>query len=148
MKEENSIKNSDKIAIYYTGQLSTGRYFDYSHARTPFVYVVGKGKVLEAFDRKVIGMKVGEKKRFVISSEEAYGPLRGDLLIEVPKEKLPSHLEPEVGMLIKVPLKSIERPYPLKITHIGDFSVTIDANHPLAGRDLTYDVEIIAIKKK
>lgn len=146
MDKKDAVRKGDKIAIRYVGMLESGQYFDIAYENKPFVYIVGKDQVLPAFDREVVGMKVGETKKFRLLASEAYGPLQGDLLVEVPLEHLPPNIVPRVGMYIQVPLKSIKKSYPFKITRVGDVSVSINANHPLAGRDLIYEVTVVAVK--
>lgn len=136
----------DKIAITYTGRVDSGLYFDRSHEKKPYVFIVGRGKIFFALEEQIVGMKVGETKRIRLLPEEAFGEINGDLLIEVPLERLPKDLKPKVGMLITAPLKAIKKPYPFTITRVGDVSISIDANHPLAGRDVIFEVKIIAIK--
>jgi peptidylprolyl isomerase len=146
MGNKNVVKEGDKVAITYVGILDSGLYFDISHEKSPYVYIVGSDRIFPAFDRHLIGMKVGEEKRFRLLAEEAYGEVNGDLLIEVPLENLPRDLHPQVGMQLHVPLSALKKPYPFKITRVGEVSISLNANHPLAGRDLTFEVKLIAIK--
>ena len=150
MKKKNDIvKEGDKVAILYTGKLDTGKYFDLGHAKQPYIYIVGNGKVLPSFDQHVIGMHTGETKTFRILHNDAYGEPQGELLIEVPKEFIPKNIKLKLGMYLYIPLKSLgNHPYPVQVTRIGDVSVSINANHPLAGRDLIFTVKILAIKHK
>lgn len=146
-QKDDTVKKGDKVAITYIGKLDTGKFFDFGHTKKPYTYIVGSGKVLPAFDQHIIGMHLGEEKTFRILHNDAYGELKGELLIEVPKEFIPKHIQLKLGMYLDIPLKSLgDHPYPVQVTRIGDVSVSINANHPLAGRDLIYTVKVLAIK--
>ncbi|MCX6659524.1 MAG: FKBP-type peptidyl-prolyl cis-trans isomerase, partial [Candidatus Bathyarchaeota archaeon] len=98
------------------------------------------------FDKAILGMKVGEKKTVTIPSDEAYGPHLDDMVVEVPREKLPSNIEPEVGQMLEATRPDGEK-IGFIITNISDNNtVTLDANHPLAGKDLTFDIELVKIQ--
>lgn len=140
------VRNGDKIAITYTGQVDSGLFFDRSHEKKPYVCIIGKGKIFPALEKQIIGMKVGETKRIRLLPEEAFGTIDGSLLIEVPLEKLPRDIKPKVGMQLTIPLRSLKKPYPFTITRVTELSISLDANHPLAGRDVIFEVKVIAIK--
>ncbi|MEM1283661.1 MAG: FKBP-type peptidyl-prolyl cis-trans isomerase [Chlamydiota bacterium] len=145
-KKNDVVRKGDKVAITYVGQVDSGLYFDRSHEKKPYVCVIGRGKIFPALEKQIIGMKVGETKRIRLLPEEAFGPIKGNLLVEIPLERLPKGLKPKVGMRLMLPLKSVKKPYPFKITRVGEVSVSVDANHPLAGRNVIYEVKVIAIK--
>jgi peptidylprolyl isomerase len=137
-------KNGDTVQVNYTGKLADGTVFDSSIGREPLEFTLGEGQMIPGFEKAVLGMKVGEKKTVTIPVDEAYGPHRDDLIVEVPREKLPSDLTPEVGQQLVM-----TRPDGAKmivtITSVSDNSVMIDANHPLAGKDLTFEIELVKI---
>ena len=137
-------KSGDTVRIHYTGTLSDGSQFDSSAGRDPLEFAVGSGMVIPGFDTAVEGMTVGESKSFTIEPEEAYGVKQDHLIQEVPKSALPEGMTPEVGM----PLQS-QTPdgqvMDLEVTAVTDTHITVDANHPLAGKALTFDIELVAI---
>jgi peptidylprolyl isomerase len=138
-------KNGDTVQVNYTGKLADGTVFDSSIGREPLEFTLGAGQVIPGFEKAVFGMKVGEKKTVTIPVDEAYGPHRDDLVAEVPREKLPSDLTPEVGQQLGVK-RSDGGTSIVTITSVSDNTVTIDANHPLAGKDLTFEIELVKIK--
>jgi FKBP-type peptidyl-prolyl cis-trans isomerase 2 len=138
-------ENGDVVQVDYTGKLADGTVFDSSIGREPLEFTLGAGQVIPGFDKAVLGMKVGEKKTVTIPADEAYGPHRDDLILEVPREKLPSDMTPEVGLQLGL-RQSDGRTSVVTITSVSDNVVTIDANHPLAGKDLTFEIELVKIK--
>jgi FKBP-type peptidyl-prolyl cis-trans isomerase 2 len=138
-------KNGDTVQVNYTGKLTDGTMFDSSIGREPLEFTLGAGQVIPGFDKAVFGMKVGEKKTVTIPVDEAYGPVRDDLVVEVPREKLPSDLTPEVGQQL-VSTQPDGRQVVVTITSVSDNTVIINANHPLAGKDLTFEIELVKIK--
>ena len=137
-------KSGDTVRIHYTGTLNDGSQFDSSAGRDPLEFAVGSGMVIPGFDTAVEGMTVGESKSFTIEPEEAYGVKQDHLIQEVPKSALPEGMTPEVGM----PFQS-QTPdgqvMDLEVTAVTDTHITVDANHPLAGKALTFDIELVAI---
>jgi peptidylprolyl isomerase len=138
-------KNGDTVQVHYTGKLADGTVFDSSIGRDPLEFTLGAGQVIPGFDKAVFGMKVGEKKTVTIPANEAYGPVRDDLVVEVPREKLPSELTPEVGQQL-VWTRPDGGQQIVTITGVSDNTVIINANHPLAGKDLTFEIELVKIK--
>ena len=137
-------KKGDKVKVHYHGKLTNGETFDSSSGREPLEFEVGSGSVIKGFDEGVTGMQVGEKKTINIPVEEAYGPRSDDMLIEFPKDRLPQDMELEQGMQLMMSNGSGQN-IPVTITEIQDDSVILDANHPLAGEDLVFDIELIEI---
>jgi peptidylprolyl isomerase len=139
-------KVGDQVQVHYTGTLADGTVFDSSAGRDPLEFTIGSGQVIPGFDEAVKGMKVGEKKTVTIPSDEAYGPHFDDMVVEVPREKLPSNIEPKVGQMLEATRPDGEK-IGFIITNISDNNtVTLDANHPLAGKDLTFDIELVKIQ--
>lgn len=139
------IKENDTVVLHYTGKLSDGQIFDSSQDREPLEFTLGKGMLIPGFENAVMGMKVDEEKTFDIPSNEAYGEHREDLIQDVPKDKLPEEIKPEVGMQLTSRLPD-GREIPVTIAEVSDSAIKVDANHPLAGKDLQFEVKIVEIK--
>ena len=138
------VKNGDKIKVHYHGKLTSGETFDSSEGRDPLEFEVGSGMVIKGFDDGVTGMAVGEKKTINIPFNEAYGPINPELVIEMPKDRFPEDMEIELGMPL---MMSDEQGHQFQVTivEIKDTTVMLDANHPLAGKDLVFDLELVEI---
>lgn len=140
------VKEKDTVKVHYTGKItSNGQVFDSSLEREPLEFTLGQGMLIPGFEKGIIDMKVNEKKTIEIPKDEAYGDLRDDLLHKVEKEQLPEDIKPEVGMglVSKNPDGSEQQ---LRIADVKDDHIVVDANHPLAGHDLTFEVEVMEIK--
>lgn len=137
-------KSGDTVKIHYTGTLDDGTQFDSSAGRDPLEFTVGSGQVIPGFDQAVEGMAVGDKKDVHIEAEDAYGPRHDQMIQEVPRSALPDDLEPQVGMGLQA-----RRPdgamLDLTITEVGEESITVDGNHPLAGKALNFALELVEI---
>ena len=133
----------DRVQVHYTGSLDDGTVFDSSLDREPLSFVIGDGTMLAGFDEAVRGMGVGERKTFTIPAAEAYGEYREDLVVVVGRDELAG--DPQVGD--EVPLQNVTTGATVYFTviDISDTEVTLDANHPLAGQDLTFEIELVAI---
>src|SRR6476659_10165693 len=140
------VRNGDKIKVHYRGTLDDGTVFDSSEGREPLEFEVGGGMVIPGFDEGVTGMAVGEKKTILIPADEAYGPKQEEMLMEFPRERFPADMVPEVGMQLNMSNGSGQN-FPVTITEVGEENVMLDANHPLAGEDLTFDLELVEIVK-
>ena len=138
------VKNGDKIKVHYHGKLTSGETFDSSEGREPLEFEVGSGTVIKGFDDGVTGMSVGEKKTINIPYDEAYGPRNPDMLIEMPKEKFPADMELEAGMPLMMSDGQGQQ-FQVTIAEIKENAVMLDANHPLAGQDLVFDLELVEI---
>ena len=139
------VKENDTVKVHYTGKLSNGEVFDSSVDREPLEFTLGQGQIIPGFEKELIDMKVNEKKTFEISSDNAYGDVRKELIQEVPKDNLPPDIKPEVGMglVSKTPEGQEMR---LTVQEVKDDAIVVDANHPLAGKDLVFDIEVLEIK--
>ena len=133
-------KKGDKVRVHYTGRLNDGQVFDSSEGGEPLEFEVGAGQVIPGFDEGVRGMEVGDKKTIEIPSDEAYGPRVDALTQSVAREGMNMDVEPQVGMNLLMQLPDGNQ-IPVAITEVTETHVTLDANHPLAGQDLTFDVE-------
>lgn len=137
-------KEGDKVRIHYTGRLDDGTVFDTSENRDPLEFKVGEGRVIPGFEEAVVGMDEGEEKTAKIPAEQAYGPRRNDLLIAVEREALPEDVDPEVGQQLQMRANDGQT-VPVRVADVDEEKVVLDANHPLAGRDLTFDIHLVAV---
>ena len=138
-------KSGDKVKVHYQGRLTNGETFDSSEGRAPLEFEVGGGMVIKGFDEGVAGMKVGEKKTVNIPFDEAYGPRNPEMLVEFPREKFPKDMELEVGMPLMMN-NGADQQFQVVVTEIKEDVVILDANHPLAGQDLVFDIELVEIE--
>jgi len=137
-------KDGDTVKVHYTGTLENGEVFDTSREREPLEFKLGEGQLIPGFEKAVIGMAEGDSTKVDIPSDEAYGEAREDLVIKVPKDQLPEDVEPQIGMQLQVNQPN-GQPIPVRITEVGEAELTLDANHPLAGKDLSFDIELINV---
>jgi FKBP-type peptidyl-prolyl cis-trans isomerase 2 len=137
-------KKGDKVKVHYHGKLTNGETFDTSSGRDPLEFEIGSGSVIKGFDDGVRGMEVGQKKTINIPVEEAYGSRSDDMLIEFPKERFPKDMQIEEGMQLMMS-NGTGQNMPVIVTEIKENSVILDANHPLAGEDLIFDIELVEI---
>ncbi len=137
-------KSGDTVKVHYTGKLDDGTVFDSSLDRDPLEFVLGSGMVIQGFENAIEGMSEGESKEVTIPSGEAYGDYRDDMCIEVQKAQIPENINPEVGQLLQLRTED-GGATTVTVTSITDDMVTLDANHPLAGRDLTFDLKLVEI---
>jgi len=138
-------KKDNIVKVHYTGKLENGQVFDTSKDRDPLEFKIGEGKLIPGFEQGVIGMKLQESKTIKIPYAEAYGGRRQELMIEVKKQQLPDNLTPEVGMEL-VSRSQDGQEQIVKIAEIKEDSVVVDANHPLAGKNLTFEIELVEIQ--
>jgi FKBP-type peptidyl-prolyl cis-trans isomerase 2 len=138
------VKNGDKVKVHYHGRLTSGETFDSSAGRQPLEFEVGSGMVIKGFDAGVTGMKVGDKKTINIPAEEAYGPKNPDMLMDYPKDRFPADMQVEVGMPLVMSDPSGQQ-FQVKISEIKEEVIVLDANHPLAGEELIFDLELVEI---
>ncbi|MFT3675363.1 MAG: peptidylprolyl isomerase [Chitinophagaceae bacterium] len=138
------VKSGDKVKVHYHGRLTSGETFDKSEGRAPLEFEVGSGMVIKGFDDGVTGMAVGEKKTINIPFLEAYGPRNPEMVIDMPKDRFPQDMELEIGMPL-VMTDGQGQQFQVTIVEIKDDVVVLDANHPLAGKDLVFDLELVEI---
>ncbi len=135
---------NNTVKVHYTGKLTSGEVFDSSVDREPIEFTVGGGQMIKGFDDAVNGMAIDEKKTVTIPSHEAYGPVNEDLLQQVPRTQLPAEMKPEVGQML-VASDGAGNEQHVKVTEVTEDSITVDANHPLAGQDLVFDIQLMEI---
>jgi peptidylprolyl isomerase len=137
-------KIGDRVSVHYAGRLEDGTEFDSSAGREPLDIVLGDGMVIPGFESGVIGMTVGEKRTVTIAAEDAYGQISQELIVTVPRERLPQDLDPELGQHLQMH-RADGGHIDVMVTDVNEQSITIDANHPLAGRVLVFDIHLVAI---
>jgi FKBP-type peptidyl-prolyl cis-trans isomerase 2 len=137
-------QNGDKVRVNYHGKLRTGETFDSSQGREPLEFTVGSGQVIKGFDEGVRGMSVGDKRTVEIGVQDAYGEKSQDMIIEFPKDQFPPDMNPEIGQQLMMSNGSGQS-FPVTIAEVREESVLLDANHPLAGQDLIFDIELVEI---
>lgn len=138
------VKKDDTVKVHYTGKLKNGEVFDSSLNREPLEFKVGSGMMIPGFEKGVLDMELNEKKTIEIPSEEAYGAVKDELFQEVPKSQLPEEIKPEVGMGLAAQMPDGKQQQ-LRIAEVKEDSIVVDANHPLAGKDLNFEVEVVEI---
>lgn len=137
-------KPGDKVKVHYTGKTEDGHMFETTANKKPIEFLIGKGDILPGFDRAVAGMSPGEVKTVKVSANEAHGPHYEELVMEVDKEQLPSDIEPKVGEKLDLQL-SDDIKVQMEITDVSGSNVILDANHPLAGKDLIYKIQLLEV---
>ena len=137
-------QNGDTVTVHYTGRLKDGTVFDSSVNRDPLQFTLGEGLLIPGFEQAVLGMSPGESKTAEVSADQAYGPHREEMVVEIDRQEFPPHFQPEVGQQLQIP-QSEGRAARLIVTAVSEQKVTLDANHPLAGRDLTFDIQLLEI---
>lgn len=137
------IENGNIVNVHYTGKFADGNVFDTSEGREPLQFEIGAGQLIPGFEGAVLGKEVGDKLTAVISAEDGYGLVNEELIVKVPLDKMPG--EVEVGQTLEA---SGENGQSLQVTvvEINEDNVVIDGNHPLAGKDLIFDIEIVSVK--
>ncbi len=138
-----TIKNGSAVKVHYKGQLKDGTLFDSSEQKGPLEFTMGQGQLIPGFEKAVVGLSVGDTTVANIPAAEAYGEPNPQMIMQVQKSQLPADIKPEVGL--ELMLNQPNGPIPVAITDITDEIVTIDANHPLAGRDLIFNIEVVEI---
>jgi peptidylprolyl isomerase len=134
----------DTVRVHYLGSFTDGTQFDSSHGGPPLEFTIGSGQIVPGFEEAVVGMQPGESKSTLVSADKAYGPYRDELAIQVNRSDLPPNLQPEVGQRLQLENKE-GRSLVVLITHVEDASITLDANHPLAGKDLNFEISLVEI---
>lgn len=137
-------KQGDTVHVHYTGSLKDGTVFDSSDGRDPLSFTLGSGQVIPGFEGAVDGMALNEKKNVTIPVDQAYGPRNEELVLTVPKNQVPADINPEVGMKLQMQGPG-DNPVVVEVVEVADEHIKLDANPPLAGKDLTFDIELVKI---
>ena len=137
-------KSGDSVHVHYIGKRTDGSVFDNSRERDePLAFTLGAGQVIPGFEQAVEGMEVGEVREVRIEPDEAYGERRDDLLMEIGREHVPDDVDVEAGSRLQ--LQRDGRAIPVTVTEVGNETITLDANHPLAGEELNFEIELVQV---
>lgn len=137
-------KNGDVVKVHYTGKFEDGTVFDSSFDSGPLQFTLGQGQIIPGFEEVVIGMNMGELRTTIIPSEKAYGPYRNEMILEVPRDQFPSDIRLNVGEELELSQPD-DKIVVVTIANVTEAMVTLDANHPLAGKDLFFDIQLVEI---
>ena len=144
--EMETAQNGDFVKVDYTGTLDDGSIFDSSEGRQPLEFTLGQGQMIAGFEKAVLGMKLNETKTVTIPAAEAYGERREELIMTLDRSQMPADLNPEVGQQLQM-LQPSGAAVNVTVTAVSDTTVTIDANHALAGKDLTFKITLVELQK-
>lgn len=141
-----AVEKGNKVKVEYKGTFDDGTVFDASEKHgQPLEFTAGAGQVVKGFDDAVMGMNVDESKTFKVKPEEGYGEHKADLIKKIPRKDLPEGEEPKVGMMVGLTAPNGQQ-FPAMITEVSDEEITIDLNHPLAGKQLTFEIKVVGIE--
>jgi peptidylprolyl isomerase len=138
------VKTGDTVRIHYTGTLADGTQFDSSAGRDPLEFAVGSGQIIPGLDKALPGMAVGDRKQVVVPADEAYGQPNPEARQAVPRSEIPDHIPLDLGTQLQVQTPTGQT-MTVVVAEVTETEVTLDANHPLAGKELTFDIELVAI---
>jgi FKBP-type peptidyl-prolyl cis-trans isomerase 2 len=138
-------QEGNKVQVHYTGKLEDGTVFDSSEGKAPLEFTLGEHQVIPGFEKGVVGMNEGENRTVNIPPDEGYGQRRDDLVIEVQKDSMPENVEPKEGMQLELQTAQGQR-VPVVVSEIKGDTVELDANHALAGKELTFDIELVSVE--
>jgi peptidylprolyl isomerase len=137
-------KIGDKVRVHYTGKLADNTIFDSTVERGPMELVLGQNSTTIGFEEGIVGMEVGQRKTFAVPSMKGFGPRSRNLMLQISKSDIPPHIAPKLGQRLQIPQKD-GKVAQVTVTRIGDTRIEVDGNHPLAGKTLTFEVELLAI---
>ena len=137
-------KTGDTVTVQYTGTLEDGTVFDSSQNREPLTFTIGSGDLIPGFEKAVVGMEPGQTRTATFAPDEAYGERSDELVFSIPRDQLPDEVDPEVGDRLEAKDPDGNR-FAVSVAALDGDTVTLDANHPLAGRDLTFEIELVEI---
>lgn len=137
------IQNGSTVNVHYTGKLTNGEVFDSSEGKAPLSFVVGSGQIIPGFENAIMGKNVGEKVTVSIPPAEAYGEFREDLIVRVPNTQLPGPVE--VGMSLQAQAEN-GMPVNVLVKEVNEDHAVIDGNHPFAGKELIFDIEVVSVQ--
>ena len=137
-------KKDDTVKVHYTGKLDDGTVFDTSSNREPIEFKIGGGKIIDGFEQALLGMKVGDSTTVNIPSDKAYGEYKEEMMLEIGRDQLPPDLDPEVGQKLQL-TQADDKMIIVTVTELSESKVTLDANHPLAGQNLNFEIELVEL---
>ncbi len=140
------IREGDRVQVHYTGKLQSGEVFDSSQGREPLDLTIGEGKIIPGFEQALLGMQTGDKKSFDLTPDQAFGERKDELVHVIQKEQIPSDIKLEIGMQLALEGQQKE-PIPAQVVDISESTVTLDTNHPLAGKDIIFEVDVVEITR-
>ena len=139
------IKEGSQVKVVYTGKLEDGTVFDSTNVNDPLVFTIGKNQVIKGFEDVIAGMKVGDKVNVTIEPEDGYGPKRDELINDIDRSRFPENMELKVGNKLSAKHEGIKSRIEMVIIEVTDDKVTLDANHPLAGKNIVFDIELLEV---
>jgi peptidylprolyl isomerase len=137
-------KNGDVVKVHYTGKLEDGTVFDSSSGREPLEFTLGEGQVITGFEEAVLGMTLGERRTAKVEAEKGYGPRREEMVVDVDRKQFPDNIDPSVGQRLEI-RQPEGQTVMVTVVDISEGKVTLDANHPLAGRMLEFEIQLLDI---
>lgn len=137
-------KTGDTVHFHYTGTLEDGTVFDSSQGRDPLSFTLGSGQIIPGLDAAIDGMSVGDQKTVTITADQAYGPYQPEARQAIPRDQIPAHIPLDPGTQLQMQAQNGQA-IPVVVAEVGEAEVVLDANHPLAGKDLTFAVELVAV---
>lgn len=137
-------KNGDLVRVHYTGKLEDGTVFDSSREREPLEFTLGEGQVIAGFEEAVVGMSLGETRTAQVGADKGYGPRREEMVVEVERKQFPGHLDPKVGQHLEIKQPDGDC-IMVTVVDVSESKITLDANHPLAGRALSFEIQLMDI---
>ena len=137
-------KSGDTVKVAYTGKLEDGTVFDSTENRGPLEFTIGQDRLIKGFEAAVTGMSPGDSKTVELPPEEAYGPRRDEMVLAIDRAQMPEDADPQVGQQLQL-TRQDGQPVPATVTEVSESNVTVDANHPLAGRQLTFEIELLEL---
>lgn len=138
-------KKGDTVKVHYRGTLTDGTLFDDSQQREPLEFTIGSNRLIPGFEDAVTGMQPGERKTITIAAADAYGPVRKEMVITIPRSQMPQDVQLQLGMQLSVSQEN-EQPVVVSVAAFDEKTVTLDGNHPLAGKDLIFDLHLVSIE--
>jgi peptidylprolyl isomerase len=140
------VKDGDTVRVHYTGTLNDGTVFDSSLEREPLEFTIGAGSMIAGFEKAVYGMELGQSKKVTIPAAEAYGPHDPAGVIDIDRKQVPPNMAPQVGDRLKM-RGGDGGTMVVRVTNVTETAITVDANHEMAGKDLTFEIKLVEIKK-
>jgi FKBP-type peptidyl-prolyl cis-trans isomerase 2 len=138
------VKKGDTVKVHFHGTLEDGTVFDSTYEDNPIEFKIGEGQIIEGFENAVEGMSIGEVKNILVPSQEAYGAHHEENMVTINRSDLPEHIAPEQGKMLQLTTQD-NQTFNVTVTSVSDDTVTLDANHPLAGKDLNFEIKVVEV---